>query len=156
MSRTERRPMDGRLPESLIADIATAVEGRLGGADSRHIAEIVREELLAAMRPPTGTPDTSYENASRVVVTSSGRNRPGVLARLAAAVDEFNGDIRDLSQTIVGDYFTMLFVVDVPEGAAGEESRFLRLRQRLKEVAADLGAHVVVMHDDMLSVMHEI
>ena len=90
-----------------------------------------------------------------MVVTSHGRNRPGIVARVAAAIDEFEGDIRDLSQTIVGDYFTMLFVVDV-RNAVREGAVFAQLRHRLEEVAKDLGVHVVVMHDDILSTMHSI
>ena len=46
-------------------------------------------------------------------------------------------------------------VVDI-SGGEPDGPRFLRLRERLKQVGEDLGVHVVVMHDDILSIMHSI
>ena len=49
------------------------------------------------------------------------------------AIDEFQGDIRDISQT-TGEYFSMIIVVDI-SGATSQGSRFGQLRQRLKQRA---------------------
>lgn len=156
----------------LAEQIALAVERRIGANDPA-VGRIVAEELASALGPEAIKTDAAGPEAiapgamselppavaelgkSRIVVTSHGRNRSGIVARLAAAIDEFDGDIRDLSQTIVGDYFTMLFVIDLAD-APSEGATFARLRQRLKNVAEDLGVHVVVMHDDILSTMHTI
>ena len=150
--------------EALVDTIARAVAQRLDGGGSAlgDIQRIVAEELnqgansLSLQNAGTlASMPESKGSSSRVVITANGRNRSGVVARLATAIDEFSGDIHDLSQTIVGDYFTMLFVVDIV-GAPYEGARFLQLRQRLQEVGRELGAHVVVMHDDILSSMHSV
>lgn len=148
--------MSGTLEtQRLAAEIAQAVERRLGDTHP-DIARAIAAELNIALCDLAIPPTTRLQgDASRVVITAHGRNRTGVVTRLAAAIEEFDGDVRDLSQTIVGDYYTMLWVVDVPDTAA-EGARFLRLRERLKEVGGDVGAHVVVMHDDILSAMHGI
>ena len=140
----------------LIEQITQVVEARLGGGKA-ELGSVIAEEVAAVFAQEAAGPLDDPRAVSRVVVTAHGLNRTGVVARLAVAIDEFRGDIRDLSQTIVGDYFTMLFVVDVPDtpGDAGG-THFTQLRQRLKEVAEDLGVHVVVMHDDILSAMHTI
>ena len=112
--------------KALATEVAAAVERRLGTTDP-EIGRIVAQEIQGAMglsQPQASRPQTA---ASRIVVTAHGSNRPGVVAQLAAAIDEFEGDIRDLSQTIVGDYFTMLFVVDISE-AMPEGARFGQLR----------------------------
>ncbi len=142
-------------PERLAAEIARAVERRLGGS-SPEIADAIAAELsLMLGGGADGVTKRPLGDASRVVVTAHGLNRTGVVSRLASAIEEFDGDVRDLSQTIVGDYYTMLWVVDIRD-APSEGARFLRLRERLKEVGKDAGAHVVVMHDDILSAMHSI
>ena len=141
---------------ALAEQIAQAVQRRVG-SDDPTVARIVAEELQLALAEPVGQlrRPGAEADTSKIVVTAHGRNRSGVVARLAAAIDELGGDIRDLSQTIVGDYFTMLFVVHL-SGGGPEEAQFMRLRQRLKQVGEDLGVHVVVMHDDILSSMHSI
>jgi ACT domain-containing protein len=145
----------------LAAKIAAAVEARMGNADPR-INQIIEEEVeqVLAGRPlDHALLEVAQERASqtpeRVVVTATGTNRTGIVARLAAVIDEFGGDIRDVSQTIVGSYFTILFVVDI-SGATRQGSTFATLQQRLREEASALGIHVVAIHDDILSTMHAV
>lgn len=157
--------------DTIAQQIAEAVARRLHSSDPQ-VREIVAQELQSVLQgapgtlpPPTepsGSPQggapspvASPTETSRVVVTAHGRNRSGIVARLASAIDEFQGDIRDLNQTIVADYFTMLFVVDLQDTGPGA-ARFVQLRARLQEIGKDLGVHVVVMHDDILSSMHSI
>ncbi len=149
------------LKNRLAQQIATAVQTRLGRSDPQILAAIEREVELAIgdMPPDIGLLEASHRRADgtaeRIVVTSTGTNRPGIVARLSAVIDEFGGDIRDLSQTIVGDYFTILFVVDI-SGATSAGARFTELRERLRVAAAELGIHVVALHDDILSSMHAV
>lgn len=125
---------------------ATAVAG-----SHAELQQAVAEHAAHA----SGSARWAEPPAERVVVTANGRNRSGIVARLATAIDELGGDIRDLSQTLVGDYFTMLFVVDIA-GATRQGARFAQLRRRLQEVGEEIGVHVVVLHDDILSSMHSI
>lgn len=145
----------------LAQQIAAAVQTRLGRSDPRVLSAIAQEVELALgdRQPDLGLLEATHQRPTsgeeRIVVTSTGRNRNGIVAGLAKVIDELNGDIRDLSQTIVGDYFTMIFVVDI-SGATAEGTRFVHLRERLQEVARDLGIHVVALHDDILSSMHTV
>ena len=41
------------------------------------------------------------------MLTATGRNQKGIVARLTTVIAELGGDILDISQTLVGDYFTM-------------------------------------------------
>lgn len=149
-------------PSSPAQLIANAVQQRLRRSDP-ELGRIIAEELAAVLGDAGGgeiplndlARSQNASEGSRVVVTAHGRNRSGIVAALASAIDQFDGDIRDLSQTIVGDYFTMLFVVDLAQ-ATPEGARFAQLRHRLKEVGDDMGVHVVVMHDDILTAMHSI
>jgi ACT domain-containing protein len=149
------------LRNRLAAQIAAAVESRLGGSGP-DIANIIEQEVGHALRDhpiDSALVDAARqgrdEAPDRIVVTATGPNHTGIVAKLSAVIDEFSGDIRDISQTIVAGYFTMLFVVDISD-ATRQGATFVPLRERLREVGADLGIHVVAMHADILSAMHEV
>ena len=84
---------------------------------------------------------------NRAVITATGANQRGVIAQLSAVIAELRGDIQDLSQTIVSDFFTLIVVVDINDLAVP----LAELKQRIGAVADKLGIHAVVMHE---SVMH--
>lgn len=168
--------LDREARERLAAEIARAVEDRLGGVlqktrdqktrdtpgKGQDIGQVIVEEVALAFGDPGGSAllgeaarQQTGEPAERIVVAANGRNRAGVVARLTAAIDEFSGDIRDISQTIVGEYFTMIIVVDI-SGATRQGAHFASLRERLRHAGQELGVHVVVLHDDILSSMHTI
>ncbi len=145
----------------LAAEIAAAVQGRI----DRHepeLQQIIAEEveLALASRPidqalAQAARALGGQQAERIVITSTGRNKSGIVARLTQVISEFEGDIQDISQTIVGAYFTMVIVVDI-SGATSQGARFATLRQRLQQAGDELGIHVVALHDDILSTMHAV
>jgi ACT domain-containing protein len=153
--------MNSSLTSRLTEQITAAVESRLGGGSNPSMRSLIAQEVEAALRSPGAAealdsmPAADDAPTERVVITANGRNRGGIVARLAALIDEFEGDIRDISQTIVGDYFTMIVVIDIAS-ARRKGSRFGQLRERLQQEGQALGIHVVAMHDDILSTMHSV
>jgi len=149
--------------ESIAEEIANRVLSQLGeaGADSAHLVSQEIAAALGASSPSQESPSNSGAtrprsvHPERVVISANGRNRSGIVARLATAIDEFRGDIRDISQTIVGDYFTMIFVADI-SGATSEGANFDQLKLRLTQIGEELGVHVVAIHDDILTAMHSV
>ena len=132
---------------SLEEQIVEGVLRRLGRADA-EVARAVAREVSEAIPGLTSTPE-------RVVITASGRNRRGIVLAVAQAIHDFGGDIRDISQTIVDDFFTMLVVIDIAN-AVSRGSSLETLRGRLAIVSKELGVHIVAMHDDMLEAMHSV
>ena len=132
---------------SLEEQIVEGVLRRLGRADA-EVARAVAREVSEAIPGLTSTPE-------RVVITASGRNRRGIVPAVAQAIHDFGGDIRDISQTIVDDFFTMLVVIDIGN-AVSRGSSLETLRGRLAIVSKELGVHIVAMHDDMLEAMHSV
>ena len=96
--------------------------------------------------------DHQAARQDRVIITSTGHNKKGIVARLTAVIDECGGDIRDISQTIVNDYFTMILVVDV----AGASCGFAVFRERVLEAAHACGVEVMLMRDKVLDSMQRI
>ncbi len=89
---------------------------------------------------------------TRAVLTTTGRNTKGIVARITARIAELGGDILDISQTLVGDYFTMIIVVDTASlGVA-----FADFKDALEREVAAMGLQCMMMHEDVVSSLHRI
>jgi len=49
------------------------------------------------------------------VLTMTAANRAGILSAVTRAMSELGGDLRELSQTVVRGYFTMIFSAEFPD-----------------------------------------
>ncbi|HJD48628.1 MAG TPA: ACT domain-containing protein [Candidatus Corynebacterium intestinavium] len=49
------------------------------------------------------------------IITTTGKDRPGVIAAVAKAAADEGLNIVDVSQTIMDDFFTMIMRVELPE-----------------------------------------
>jgi ACT domain-containing protein len=86
------------------------------------------------------------------VVTTTGKNARGIVAKIAQAIADAGGDILDISQTLVSDYFTMIIIVDTSSLAVP----FAEFKADLTRAVAALGAECLVMHDDVVSALQRI
>jgi ACT domain-containing protein len=160
----------GRAPaaEGLVEAVTAGVLARLGPVASGDAERVVRA-VAAALReaeppsPPSGLPPSadycaSYLDAQRrrvqrkAVITTTGRNQKGVVARLTTAIANLDGDILDIAQTLVGDYFTMLLVVDTEHLSVS----FADFQAAVHGVMRELGAQSLVMHEDIVTSMHRV
>lgn len=88
----------------------------------------------------------------RAVITATGKNRPGIVARLATDIADCGADILEISQTIVSGFFTIILIVD----ARGLEDSFAAFRDRIADTAKDIGCEAQVMHERILQSMHRL
>jgi ACT domain-containing protein len=86
------------------------------------------------------------------VVTTTGKNKRGIVAKIAQAIAEAGGDIVDITQTLVSDYFTMIIVVDT----AGLEVPFADFKVRLTRAVEALGAECLVMHEEIVNALQRV
>ena len=99
-----------------------------------------------------GCVEQHRQQGNQALLTATGLNRRGVLARLTATVAEVGGDIQDVSQTIVADYFTLILVVDL----GPLEVSFAQLKQRVGAIAEELGIHAQLMHEDVMRALQRV
>jgi ACT domain-containing protein len=74
------------------------------------------------------------------------------VARVTAKIAELGGDILDISQTLVGDYFTMIIVVDT----ASLGLPFADFKGQLENEVREMGLSCMMMHEDVVSSLHRI
>ena len=123
-------------------------------ADLRRIvSEVTREVTARAERggKPAATTGES-RRAGRAVVTTTGKNQRGIVARIAQAIADTGGDIVDISQTLVSDYFTMIIIVDT----AALSVSFAEFKTKLERTVATAGAECLVMHEDVVNALQRV
>ena len=64
------------------------------------------------------------------------------------------GDIVDVSQTLVGGYFTMILIVDL--SGLAQNTSFVDFRNSVLQATESLGLQAMLMHEDVLRAMHRV
>jgi ACT domain-containing protein len=92
------------------------------------------------------------EKQVRAVITVVGVDRVGIIARITGKLAEIDINILDISQTIMGEIFTMSMIVDL----AGAEKPFIQVRDELVSLGQEMGMEIHVQREDVFRYMHRI
>ena len=65
---------------------------------------------------------------------------------------EHNINIEDISQTILGEQFAMIMMVDTSES----KENFVTLSSQLEALGKEIGMSVRIQHEDIFNAMHNI
>lgn len=142
-----KRDLDERELRRLIAEVTLEVTAEKSRAPGRPAAPAQpTAELCAACA------EAERRRGNRAVITTTGRNRRGIVANIAQAIAAAGGDIVDIAQTLAGDFFTMIIVVDV--GAL--EVPFAEFKSKLVAAVQTLGAHCLVMHEEVVNALQRV
>ncbi len=88
----------------------------------------------------------------KAVITVTGKDSVGIIAKVATACAEFGANIVDISQSVLSDYFAMIMLADI-DTLTVEFSEFVdKLDAMGKENKLDIHA----MHEDIFNTMHHI
>ena len=88
----------------------------------------------------------------RVVVTVTGKDKKGIIAKVSAFLSEKGANIEDISQTILGEYFAMIMIVDLTESKV----ELSVLARECAELGKQIGMSVYMQHEDIFNAMHSI
>ena len=144
-----KRDVDDRL-RGLVAEVTreVAAESTVVGKASPSPAT----ETLARAEICASCAEEARRRGPRAVVTTTGKNRRGIVANIAQAIAEAGGDIVDISQTLVSDYFTMIIVVDTSALALP----LADFKASLTRSVQALGAECVVMHEEIVNALQRV
>ena len=88
----------------------------------------------------------------RAVVTVSGRDRTGIIATVSSFLAEKNANIEDISQTVMGEYFAMIMIVNI--SSANQE--ISELSKECAELGKKIGMSIYLQHEDIFNAMHNV
>lgn len=87
------------------------------------------------------------------VISVIGKDRVGIIARLANICAENNVNINDITQKVLHETFTMIMWVSMDEKS---EKDFVSLANEIEEAGKEMGLVIHVMHEDVFDSMHRI
>ncbi len=88
----------------------------------------------------------------RAVVTVTGKDNKGIIAKVSGFLAEKKVNIEDISQTILGDFFAMIMLVDLSEATEG----IAELAKEAAELGKFIGMSIYIQHEDIFNAMHTI
>ena len=88
----------------------------------------------------------------RAVVTVTGKDNQGIIAKVSAFLAEKGVNIEDISQTIMSEYFAMIMVVDLTEA----KQELSVLAAECSEMGKKIGMAIYMQHEDIFNAMHSI
>lgn len=89
---------------------------------------------------------------TKALISVTGLDATGIIARVATKLSEMNINILDITQTILGGYFTMMMVVDL-DGAGMD---FASINEALQPVRDELKMTIHIQRMDIFDAMHRI
>ncbi|MDT2612688.1 ACT domain-containing protein [Enterococcus dongliensis] len=88
----------------------------------------------------------------RGVVTVIGKDKVGIIAGVSQNLAEQTINILDVSQTIMGEYFTMMMSVDLSNTTID----FEEARIQLHELGKTLGVKISIQNQEIFDTMHKL
>jgi len=141
-----------RLTEEELRKITLTAISEMG---ENATPELVKKAVSKAVEKLESIGDTlpkQTASSGRIILTSFGLNKSGVVASISKTLSDANCDIQDISQKIMGDFFTMIMIVDI--SSSGKEIG--DLQKDLSKIADDLKIKIYVQHEDIFRQMHRI
>jgi ACT domain-containing protein len=88
----------------------------------------------------------------RAVVTVVGKDKTGIIAKVSSFLAERNVNIADISQTILGEYFAMIMMVDL----SGATSSLSELAEECSALGEKIGMSIHLQHEAIFNAMHSV
>ena len=89
---------------------------------------------------------------NRTIITVVGKDTKGIIARVCTYLAEKDGNILDISQTIVQEYFNMMMIVDMGK----MNTSFETVADELADLGKSIGVQVKCQREEIFNMMHRI
>jgi ACT domain-containing protein len=117
-----------------------------------RVKEVVNKVVNSNTLNSNTTANTEPKNDGKVILTSFGMNHPGIIAGVTQALSKANVDITDLSQKLMGEFYTMIIILDISSSPID----LADLQNDLNQVAEELKIKIYLQHEDLFRYMHRV
>lgn len=139
------------LSEADIRKITLQAIADLGeNATPDRVKEVVSKVVNSGALPTTTTSESKTDG--KVILTSFGMNHPGIIAGVTQALSNANVDISDVSQKLMGEFYTMIIILDI----SNSPKDLADLQNDLNVVAEELKIKIYLQHEDLFRYMHRV
>lgn len=138
------------LSESDIRKITLQAIADLGEkATPDRVKEVVSK---AISNTPISNQNDDSKTDGKVILTSFGMNHPGIVAGVTQALSKANVDIMDLSQKLMGEFYTMIIILDI----SNSPKDLADIQNDLNIIAEELKIKIYLQHEDLFRYMHRV
>ncbi|MBQ8357595.1 MAG: ACT domain-containing protein [Clostridia bacterium] len=88
----------------------------------------------------------------KAVITVTGKDSVGIIARVSTLCSQYNGNIVDITQSVLSEYFAMIMLVEIDQLSIPFADFADKLAEEGKKCALDIRA----MHEDIFNTMHHV
>ena len=146
-----------KISDDIIRNITLSAINELGESASpvivKKIVNNAIEKLEHTYHSDLNFPKLkSDEDSGKIILTSFGYNKTGVVFEISKILAEHKCNIQDMTQKILQDYFTMIMIIDLSESNV----KFNDLRDKFLKLSESLGIKIFLQHEDVFNFMHRI
>lgn len=88
----------------------------------------------------------------KAIITVTGKDSMGIIAKVSALCTEYGANIVDISQTVMEEYFAMIMLVNLEQ----MQATFGAFSDALDQLADQNCLKIHAMHEDVFNSMHRI
>ena len=88
----------------------------------------------------------------KAVITVTGKDSVGIIAKVSALCAEQNANIVDITQSVMQDYFAMIMLVEIDS----LKIKFADFADTLAKLGDERGLVISAVHEDIFNTMHHI
>jgi ACT domain-containing protein len=93
------------------------------------------------------------KKASQIcILTVTGKDKVGIIARIANAMSRANINIVDVSQRIMEEYFVMTLACDIAETTLDMPD----IHKQLQKIAREMDLNITFQHENIFKMMHRV
>ena len=86
------------------------------------------------------------------IVTVTGKDKVGIIAKLSASMAQANINIVDVNQKIMEDFFVMTMACDM----AGASLNMKEIHAKLGQIADEMELRITFQHENIFKAMHRV
>jgi len=140
-----------KLTEEDIRKLTLSTIQELGDNASPELVKSVVNKSVLKMESNSEFSGVS-KNSGRIILTSFGINASGVVASITGTLADANCDIQDISQKIMGEYYTMILLFDI----SNSEKDLSSIQSEMNILAEKMNIKIYLQHEDIFNKMHRI
>lgn len=88
----------------------------------------------------------------KAIITVTGKDTVGIIAKVSASCSEYNANILDITQKVLGDMFVMIMMADITD----LNIKFTDFVDKMDEIGKKNNLVIHTMHEDIFNAMHKI
>ncbi len=88
----------------------------------------------------------------RAVVTVTGKDNKGIIAKVSSFLAEKGANVEEVSQTILNDRFAMVMLVDIGE----VQEELSSIARQCEELGRNIGMSIRLQHEEIFNAMHNV